>query len=72
MHAQNHFFLVVLKFNLASVKNNKNYDKKYFECVFGCRVGNITSHATTLGTTVQTIAAYQKAIPKLDDYMHCV
>ena len=36
-----------LKFNFASVKNNHKYAKKCYECVFGCRVHNIISHATT-------------------------
>ena len=46
------FFPGGLKFNLASVKYNHNYEKKYFECVFGCRVRNITGRATTPDTTV--------------------
>ena len=46
------FFPGGLKFILAFVKNNLNYEKKYFECVFGCRVRNITGRATTSDTTV--------------------
>ena len=46
------FFSGGLKFNLASVKNNHHYEKKYFECGFGCRVRNITGRATTPDTTL--------------------
>ena len=46
------FFPGGLKFNLASVKNNHHYEKRYFECGFGCRVRNITGRATTSDTTV--------------------
>ena len=51
-HAQNHFLSGGFKFSLASVKNNHNYKDKYFECVFGCMVRNITGRATTPDTTV--------------------
>ena len=51
-HAQNHFLPGGLKFNLTSVKNNYNYEKKYFECVLGCIVRNITGRATTPDRTV--------------------
>ena len=46
------FFPGGFKFNLAFVKNNHNYEKKYFECVLGCRVRNIAGRATTPDTTV--------------------
>ena len=50
-HAKS-FFPGGLKFILASVKNNHNYEKKCFDCVFGCRVRNITGRTTTPDTTV--------------------
>ena len=46
------FFPGGLKFSSASVKNNHDYEKKYFECVFGCKVCNITGRATTPDKTV--------------------
>ena len=61
MDAQNHFFSGGFKFNLASVKNYHNYKNKYFECVFGCMVRNITGRATTPDTTV---CAYYRALDK--------
>ena len=51
-HAQNHFFPGGLKFNVASVRNNHKNEKKYFECVLGGMVRNITGRATTPDTTV--------------------
>ena len=64
-HTQNHFFPGGLIFNLASVKNNHSYEKKYFECVFGCRVvrvRNITGRASTLDTTVDLrVKTYDRA-----------
>ena len=48
------FFPGGLKCSFASVKNNYNYEKRYFECVFGCRVHNITGCATTPDTTVHS------------------
>ena len=46
------FFPGEVEFNIASVKNNHNNEKKYFECSLGCMVRNITGRATTPDTTV--------------------
>ena len=43
------FFPGGLKFNLASVKNKHNNEKKYFECVFGCIMRNITMPRNNTG-----------------------
>ena len=61
-HAQNHFLPVGLKFNLASVKNNHNYEKEYFECVLKCMVRNIPGRATTPDTTVYRQQTYMHAV----------
>ena len=42
------FFPGGLKFNLASVKNNHNYEEKYFECVLVCMVRSATTPITTV------------------------
>ena len=49
------FFLGGLKFNFACVKNNYNYERKYFECVSVCRVCNISGSAKTPDTCIWSL-----------------
>ena len=63
------FFPGGLKFNVASVKNNDNNENKYFGCVLGCMVRNITGRATTPDTTVKKWPKSNGA--KATPYDHC-
>ena len=58
------FFPGGLKFNVASVKTNHNNEKKYFECVLGCMVRNITGRGTTPDMTVVVHSVAINEFPK--------
>ena len=56
------FFAGGQKFNFTCVKNKYNYEGKYFECTFGCRVHNISGHATIPDMSAHITLTHKDAI----------